>query len=306
MIFLVNLPLGLLAWWIGRSALVESVDESARAKGLPDLLGAALAVGGLGLLALAIVEGEAWGWGSTRIVGSLVAAAVLVAWLVQRCLTHPAPIIEPALMRITSFRRGNLGTFLFAVAFFSMILGNVLFLTGVWRYSILEAGLAVAPGPLASTFVAVPAGKLADRFGHRLAIVPGTLFYAAGLLVLRSTGATPDYLGTWLPGQLLVGVGIGLAFPTLGAAAVRDISPDRFGSASALNSAFRQFGAVVGTAVVIAIIGNPASLAAALDASDNAYDFGIAAGLLSGVAALFITSRKDEVVVAEPLAEASY
>jgi EmrB/QacA subfamily drug resistance transporter len=301
LIFLVNIPIGIGIIALGRGALVESVDAKARGAGLPDMVGAIAAVVGLGALALGIVEGESWGWGSARIIGSFLVAAALVAVVVRRCLTHPNPIIEPDLMRIPSFRWGNLGTFLFAVAFFSMILGNILFLTGVWQYSVLKAGLAVVPGPLASTFVAAPAGKLADRFGHRVVIVPGTISYALGLLILRSTGAHPDYVGTWLPGQVLIGIGIGLAFPTFGAAAVQHIAPERFGSASAVSSAFRQFGAVVGTAVVIAIIGNPATLQDALDVSDKAYTFGIIASLLSGATALALRhNRSDEAQRAEP------
>ena len=86
----------------------------------------------------------------------------------------------------------------------------------VWGYSVLDAGLATVPGPLMSAIIAGPAGRLADRFGHRAVIVPGTICYAAGLLVLRSAGLEPDYVGTWLPGMLLAGTGIGLAFPNLG------------------------------------------------------------------------------------------
>ncbi|CAM4002436.1 MFS transporter [Smaragdicoccus niigatensis] len=290
-IFLVNIPIGIGIYLLGRSALVESSDASTH---LPDFIGIVATAGGLGALALGIVEGETWGWGSPRIIGSFVAAAIFLAVLVYRCATHPQPVINPALLKVQSFRRGSIGTFFFAVAFFSMILGNILFLTSVWQYSVLTAGLAVVPGPLASTFIAVPAGKLADKYGHRVVIVPGAIIYALGLVVLRTTDAVPDYLGTWLPGQILIGIGIGLAFPTLGAASVRDLTATEFGSATAVNSAFRQFGAVVGTAVVIAIIGTPTSLAEALTASDHAYDFGITAGLLSGVAALFITRKVPE------------
>jgi MFS family permease len=118
---------------------------------------------------------------------------------------------------------------------------------GVWGYSVLSAGLAVVPGPLSSAIVAGPAGALADRVGHRAVIVPGTLLYAGGLLVLRSAGLEPAYLGTWLPGMLLMGIGIGLAFPTLGAAAAADIRPEQFGVASAVTGAGRQLGAVLGT-----------------------------------------------------------
>jgi EmrB/QacA subfamily drug resistance transporter len=283
-IFLVNLPLGLLVLAATRRGLTESRD--AHATGLPDLPGASLATGALGLLALGIVEGDAWGWGSAATLGCFAGAAILTAWVAMRCRTHPRPIVDPALMRIPSFRTGTIGTLLFAAAFFSMILGNILFLTGVWGWTVLQAGLAVAPGPLASAFVAGPAGSLADRFGHRAVIVPGALIYAAGLLVLRSAGLDPEYLGVWLPGQVLVGIGIGLAFPTLGAAAVSAVPSDRFGSASAVNGAGRQLGAVLGTALLVTIVGEPESLAAAAAVADEAYMLGIGAALASGLVAL--------------------
>lgn len=187
---------------------------------------------------------------------------------------------------LRSFRRANVATLLFSLAFFATILGNILFLTGVWRYSVLEAGLATIPGPLVTTLVSGPAGRLADHFGHRVVIVPGTVTYALGLLILRSAGTEPDYTGTWLLGMALAGTSIGLAFPTLGAAAVNDIAADRFGAASAVTSAFRQFGAVLGTALLIAIVGDPHTLTRALAVSDDAYLLSLAAALLAGAVAL--------------------
>jgi EmrB/QacA subfamily drug resistance transporter len=279
-IFLVNLPLGVLVVLAGRRSLDESRDETAT--GLPDLLASALVALGLGALALGIVEGTDWGWTSGRVLGAFAVALALMAAVVRRCVTHPRPLVDPALMRIASFRRANLGTLLFAMAFFSTILGNILFMTGVWRYDVLHAGLATIPGPLATTLASQPAGRLADRYGHRAVIVPGCLLYATGLLILRSAGSEPDWVGTWLPGMLISGMGVGLAFPTLGAAAAADIAADRFAVASAVTSAFRQFGAVLGTAILIAIVGEPATLAAALHASDDAYLFGIGAALAAG------------------------
>jgi EmrB/QacA subfamily drug resistance transporter len=300
-IFLVNLPLGAAVLMAASRGLDESRDPAAT--GLPDLAGATLAAASLGLLALGLVEGNTWGWASAATLGSFGGAALLLAAVVQRCRSHPRPIVDLELMRIPSFRHGTVGTLLFAAAFFSMILGNILFLTGVWGYSVLSAGLSVAPGPLASAIVAGPAGSLADRFGHRAVIVPGTLFYAAGLLVLRGAGLEPDYLGTWLPGQVLVGIGIGLAFPTLGAAAAADIPPERFGVASAVTGAGRQLGAVLGTALLIAIVGEPETLAAAAAAADDAYVFGIVAALLSGAAALRIApARGSRRLAPEPAA----
>ena len=299
-IFLVNLPLGAAVLVVGARALSESRDPAAT--GLPDLGGAALSAVSLGLLALGLVEGNTWGWGSPATLACFAGAALLLVLVAMRCLSHPRPVVDPALLRIPSFRQGTLGTLLFSAAFFSMILGNILFLTGVWGYSVLSAGLAVAPGPLASAIVAGPAGSLADRLGHRAVIVPGTLIYATGLLVLRGAGLEPDYVGTWLPGQVLVGIGIGLAFPTLGAAAAADIRPERFGVASAVTGAGRQLGAVLGTALLIAIVGEPSTLTDAAAAADDAYVFGIAAALLSGLAALRLApSRRRAAVAPEPL-----
>jgi len=94
-------------------------------------------------------------------------------------------------------------------------------------------------------------------------------------------------------------LGIGLAFPTLGSAAVRDVSDDRFATASAVNAAFRQIGAVLGTAILVAIVGDPGSLGEALAVSDDAYLFAAIASLASGAVALALRpgSESDEAQV---------
>ena len=289
LVFLVNLPLGSALLFAGRRLLPQQALRDSR---LPDLPGALMLALGLAAVTLGIVEGNDWGWTGAGTLAAFTAAAVLLGVVVARSLSHPRPIVEPALFAHRSFGLGNLGTLLFAAAFFSLILGNVLFLTTVWGYSIISAGLATLPGPATTTLVSGPAGRLADRFGHRAVIVPGTLVFAAGALVLRSAGAEPDYLGLWLPGSILTGIGIGLAFPTLGSAAVRDVADDRFATASAVNAAFRQVGAVLGTAILIAIVGEPASLPQALDVSNAAYLFAALASVASGVAALGLRRQR--------------
>lgn len=288
-VFLVNIPLGLVVYVMGRRSIVESVDE--QATGLPDLAGSALTVAGLGLLALAIVEGGDWGWTSGRILAAFAAAVLLLLLTARRCVSHPRPIVDPALWSIPSFRRANIGLLLLGMGFFSTILGNILFLTEVWQYSVLTAGLAVVPGAIATALVATPAGRLADRYGHRAVIVPGCLLYVAGILIVRSAGTEPDFLTTWLPAMVLNGTGLGMAFPTLGAAALSDIPPARFGSASAVSSAFRQFGGVLGTAGLFAIIGSPATMAEALDVAHEAYVVSALWALGAGASALTLRGR---------------
>ena len=283
LVFLVNLPLGVAVLLTARRYLPSPRIADSR---LPDLPGAVMLALGLAAITLAIVEGNDWGWAAAPTLAAFVAGIGLLIAVALRSRTHPRPIVEPALFAHRSFRIGNLGTLLFALAFFSLILGNVLFLTSIWGYTVLQAGAATLPGPLLSTVFAGPAGRLADRFGHRAVIVPGTVVFAAGVWVLRSAGAEPDWLGLWLPGACLTGIGIGLAFPTLGSAAVRDVPDDRFATASAVNAAFRQVGAVLGTAILVAIVGEPATLAEGLAASDGAYLFAAIAALTAGAVTL--------------------
>jgi len=291
LVFLVNLPLGAALLFAGRRLLPHQALRDTR---LPDLPGALMLALGLAAVTLGIVEGNDWGWTGAGTLAAFGAAALLLGVVVGRSRRHPRPIVEPALFAHRSFSLGNLGTLLFAAAFFSLILGNVLFLTTVWGYSIISAGLATLPGPATTTVVSGPAGRLADRFGHRALIVPGALVFAVGAMVLRSAGAEPDYLGTWLPGTVLTGIGIGLAFPTLGAAAVRDIADDRFATASVVNAAFRQVGAVLGTAILVAIVGDPVGLSEALRVSDSAYLFAVFAALASGAVALGLRRQRAQ------------
>jgi NTE family protein len=296
LVFLVNLPLGAAIVWFGARKLTERPALDSR---LPDLPGAAMLAASLALLTLGIIEGNDWGWAAPATLACFVAAIALLGGVVARSMRHPRPVVEPDLFADRAFRIGNLGTLLFAAAFFSVVLGNVLFLTSIWGYSVLTAGLATLPGPAWSTVVAGPAGKLADRFGHRAVVVPGAILFAAGVMVLRSAGAEPDWVGIWLPGATLTGIGIGLAFPTLGAVAVRDIPDDRFATASAVNAAFRQIGAVLGTALLITIVGEPETLVDSLASADRAYLFAAIAGLVAGLVTLALGVSRRVAVPAE-------
>ena len=169
-VFFLNVPIGLAALLPARRLLRETRDPGAV---LPDVLGSLLLVAGVGLLALGIVKGADWGWGSPRVVGSLAAAAVLLPTVLLRSARHPAPVIELGLFRARSFAVANAGMFGFSTAFYALLLCNVLFLTEVWGYSILEAGFAVTPGPLMAAASAPLGGRLADRFGQRVVAAPG-------------------------------------------------------------------------------------------------------------------------------------
>lgn len=256
MVFLVNIPVGLLALLATYRHIPESREKS---PGVPDLAGGAVLASGIGSLALALVKAPEWGWWSVETVTCFAVAAVALPTVVMRSRHHTSPVIDLQLMRVRSFAVANLATLFFATAFFCASLSGVLFLTMVWHYSALTAGLAVSPSPLISAVVAGPAGRIADRFGQRVVIVPGALLFATGVSYLAvRIGDTPGYLGIYLPAALVFGSGVGLAFPALTSAALNGVSEQRFASASAMNSVARQLGGVLGVSILIAVFGSPA------------------------------------------------
>lgn len=253
-VFFVNLVFGLPALIPARRLLRESRDPDARR--WPDAAGAVLLALGVGALALAIVKGPQWGWTSGGVLGAFMVAALSLALFVVRSRHSPAPVIEPGLFRIRSFTVANAGAFVFSIGFFALLLCNVLFLTTVWHYSILGAGVALTPGPITAAVIAPVAGRLADRFGQRAIAVPGSLLFAAGSVLFASwTTPAAHYWTAFLPPALLGGAGIGLAIPAFGSAAVAELPSPRFATGVAIASCFRQIGAVVGVAVLVAVLG---------------------------------------------------
>ena len=284
LVFLVNIPVGIAAYALARRVLVESRAPGRRQ--MPDLLGGTVLALAIAALVLGVVKGQEWGWGSARIVAAFALALVLGAYFVLRSSRVRTPVIDLSLLRIRAFALSNGVTIVMASGFYAYTLCNVLFLTGVWRYSILTAGLALTPGPFTAMAVAAPASRLLERVGHRVVVVPGALVWAGGMAWFATQlGARPDFLGGWLPGMVILGVGAGLTFPTLSGAAVGSVPGPRFAVATSLNSVARQLGAALGVAILIAIVGTPSPVEA-LHAFEHGWTFAGACFVAGSLACL--------------------
>ncbi len=261
-VFLVNLPLGVVAVVVARRGLVESRASGRRR--VPDLRGAALLAIALGCLTLGLVKGPDWGWIGPATIGSFLAAVVAMLGFVLSSRYHPTPLIEPAFLRIRSFVAGNTLTLVASAGFYAYLLTHVLFLNYVWGYNLLRAGLAVAPAAFLAAVVAAVLGRVADRHGYRLMIVAGALIWAGSLLwYIERVGSKPDFVGEWLPGQMLQGIGVGATLPMLGSAALAGLAAGgSYATASAVVSSTRQLGAVIGIALLVIVVGTPARGAA--------------------------------------------
>jgi NTE family protein len=291
LVFLVNIPVGVVAFLLARRVLVESRAPGRRH--MPDLLGGVVLALAIASLVLAVVKGQEWGWGSARVVGAFVAALLLSVYFMVRSSRQRTPVIDLSLLRIRAFALSNGVTVVMASGFYAYTLCNVLFLTTVWRYSILKAGLALTPGPFVAMAVAGPASRTVERLGHRRVIVPGALVWAGGMAYFASQlGVAPDFLGEWLPGMVILGIGAGLTFPTLSGAAVGSVPGPRFAVATSLNSVARQLGAALGVAVLIAILGNPTPRQA-LHAFEHGWLFAGACFLFGSLACLALVVARS-------------
>jgi EmrB/QacA subfamily drug resistance transporter len=293
-VFLVNLPVGAFAYLMGRRVLTENVVNSHHAA--PDYVGAGLISVALASLVLAITQGPSWGWSSGRVILTLVISALLGLAFLYRCRHHAEPVLDLTLFRARTFTVTNIATLLYAMGFFAMLLGNILFLTNVWHYRIIWAGLAVTPGPLVVASVAGPAGRLATRIGFRPVLLAGTSFFTLGLLLFAlRVGLHPEYLTCWLPATLVLGLGIGLTFPVLGATAVSSLQPERYAVGSAVNQTARQIGGAIGIALLVVIVGTPHSVIDALAHFRHLWFFGASMAALSGLTCCFLASGRQRV-----------
>jgi EmrB/QacA subfamily drug resistance transporter len=292
-VFLVNVPVAAVALLASVRVLPAGLDraaEPADATVRPDAAGAAVFTIAVGALALALVKADDWGWGSAGVLALFAVAAALLALFSRRSARHPAPVIEPDLLRRPAFAAATGANVVFGTAFGAMLLLVALWCQDVWGWSALRTGLAVAPGPLLVPFWAIGAGPLARRIGPGPVAAAGCAIYAAGCVFWRlELSLTPDYAGHMLPGMLMTGTGVGLTLPTLVSAAVGAVPPHRFATGSGVVTMARQVGIVLGVAILVTVLGHPAGGPQALAAFQRGTVFTASIAAAAGLAALLLT-----------------
>jgi MFS family permease len=294
-VFLVNIPVGLLALLFGPRVLRESRDAGS---GMPDLLGAVGLAAGVGALAWALVSGPDHGWNSPGVLIAFAVAALSLLAVVLRSTRHPVPVLDLRSLRIPTLWLSCLAMLLFTTAFGSMLFGNVLFLTGLWHESVIVAGFWLTPGPLMVVVVSLTiGGRLASRLGTGATAALGSLLFAIGVATwLWRLGPVPDYVGGLLPGQLFTGAGVGLVMPSLSGVVGLVLPPASWGAGSSMINTARQIGAVLGTAVLVVLYGGTPNL----DAFRRGWLFLIAATLASALAGCAIAARRNSADAYQP------
>ncbi|WP_205697505.1 MFS transporter [Conexibacter sp. SYSU D00693] len=290
LVFLVNVPVGLVALAFAVRLLRETRDETAERADLGGTVLLTLSTAGL---VLGLVEAPDWGWGSVATLAVLAASAAGLALFWARCRTHSSPVVHPEMLQVRSFAMATLGQLLFSASFGAMLLGSVLLLTDVWDRSVLVAGLSIAPGPMLAAAFAVVSGRLAPTVGqHRLAAAGCATFAVGCSWWLWQVDATPAYATGILPGLLLTGIGVGFTLAPLASAAASSLPPTRFATGSAVLTMARQLGTVLGVAVLVAILGS-GDASDPIGAFQGGWTFMVVSGLLASLAALRIGDLRE-------------
>jgi EmrB/QacA subfamily drug resistance transporter len=300
--FYVNLVVGVISFVLARRLLPEGKEEDPRP--LPDAVGVVLLVVGAVLVSLGLVKTGEWGWTSPSTIAAIGIGLAVLATFVQRCRMVANPLIDLRLFELRGFRWGNLGMLIFSISFNAMFFTNVQFLVRVWGYSILEAGLAISPGPLTVAVLAPFLGRYAAKVGQRRLLIPGGLLLAiAGTYCVTRIGAEPDYLRTWLPASILGGLGVAFCLPQLSSASVQELPPDQRASGSAISQSLRNLGSTFGVALVVAFLGGTLAPDEVLSAFDKGWSLMIVCGIGVTLVSLLLP-RHERTAVPEAELEA--
>lgn len=244
-IFLINIPLGIIALIITRIRVTES--RSAVTPPL-DLMGAALFSTFLTLLVLGLLRGEDNGWTSTFILGLFAASAItLIAFIVLQVRRGDKAMFEASLFTNTTFNGLNIATLFLNIALLAAIFLLITYIQVLMGYSAWASGLRALPLTLTLVIGAFISGTISSRTAPRISAALALGCVAIGLLLIRLVDSGDSWTAA-LPMMFVLGIGMGLFNPIRTELSVSTVSPERAGVASGINATFQQVGAAIGVA----------------------------------------------------------
>ena len=250
-IFFINVPIGVAAVVAALAFIDESRNTSLEQRAdVPGLLTFAL---GLFALTYGLIEANAHGWGSVRIVGSFALAAVMLASFIALERHQRVPMLDLSLFRDRTFAGANTVMLLVALAMFGVFFYMSLYMQQVLGYSPFQAGAAFLPMTLLIITVAPRAGELADRIGSRVLACGGQLLVALALVLFARLRVDSGY-GSLLVPMVVSGAGMAMTMTPATAAAMSAVRADKAGVGSAVLNSARQVGGSIGIALTGAVV----------------------------------------------------
>jgi MFS transporter, DHA2 family, methylenomycin A resistance protein len=250
-IFLINLPVGAGAFLLGAAAITESADPDHAAL---DPLGQILSIVLLGTLTYGLITAGRWGWQAGPVLAAFGIAALAAVAFVFVEMRIARPVLPIDLFRDRSYAVVNAASFALGFAGYTSLFLFSLFLQQAQGWSATQAGWRMGPVFAAMALVASQFGRLAGRCGPMRLMVLGYALLGLSMLAMVSFSPTTPY-GVVALLFMLLGLGMGLAVPATGAAAMQAAPRERTGAASATMNALRQSGMTIGIALLGAVMG---------------------------------------------------
>jgi EmrB/QacA subfamily drug resistance transporter len=248
--FLVNVPIIAILLALTLPHIRESRDPNAHGVDWGGLVSFTLFCF---LFFYGVISGNDHGWSSGPIVGSFIAAAVVLLIFIRFELTHHYPMFDLSLFKSTTFVGASTPPIVLSVAFWGPFLYFPTYYQGALDYSPLAAGAAVLPFAVPLFVMGPVGGWLASRISSRSLLALGQLLVGVGSLLMLIPG--PD--ATWMAfavGALVSGTGAGLINGEMSNVAISLVPPERAGMASGINSTARQVGVAIGFAGLGAVL----------------------------------------------------
>jgi EmrB/QacA subfamily drug resistance transporter len=259
-VFLVNVPVAIIALILGRFLVPTSKDPSASKL---DPLGSVLSIVGLSVVLWAIIEGPEKGWSDPTVVGAFVVGLVVLGAFTLWELHSDHPMLDLTFFKRPRFTIASLSI---TMTFFALS-GTMFLLTQylqfVLGYDALAAGYRMAPIAVVMMTVAPQSPKLAERFGTKRMVVTGFGVSALGLLILAACDADSSYALMFV-GLIVLALGFALGMAPATESIMGSLPREKAGVGSAVNDTTRQMGGALGVAVLGSILAS--GYRAALDA----------------------------------------
>lgn len=251
-IFFINLPVGIISLFLVYRIVPESKDPLASRK--IDWAGVFLSGVGIFCLVFACIEGNRLGWTSPVILGLFALSAVLLGVFVWWERRVDDPIVKIELFQHRNFTVANIIAMVVSFGMLGIFFPMTLFLQEVLGFTPVKAGLTMAPMSLMILVGAPISGRLSDRIGARWLLFAGTSIMAIGIVFLTRQVSVDTTVAMLAPALIVTGIGMGMTFSPMTAAAMRDVPPRVAGSASGVLNTTRNIGQVLGIAILGSVL----------------------------------------------------
>jgi EmrB/QacA subfamily drug resistance transporter len=253
-IFLINVPIGIIALLVTMAVVRESKDESGTVA--TDIPGTLLITGFIASLTWGLIEAGERGWTDPLILTAFAIAAVLLPVFIFVESRTERPMIPLEFFRSRTFTGANVDSFMIAFLITGVSFFLTLYQQNIHGFSAIKTGLALLPMVVVMMVFSPISGSMVDRLGPRKLLSFGMIVTGAGTLLLLLAGTGASYYAI-LPAFLVMGFGMSFIWAPMTTAVLNSVPSDKSGVASAVNGSLRE----IGTAFGVALLGTLANRA---------------------------------------------